>query len=137
MILGAGRFAFAQDTLIVTTQLGSYKIENRNLERLKLGYVIKSSKDVPEALKYFRRARWLQAGGMLFGVPGGFILGYQIGYYVSTQKLLEKEVLLTGLGLYTVSHTFSLLRNRAIKKGAIAYNQFRAEQRKNYDNQTP
>lgn len=127
------KISYAQDTLIVSTMLGAVKIENRNGDILKLGYVLKSAKEIPDAKKYFKRARLMQAGNLFFGVPAGALIGYQLGYYIPTSKLHSKPLLFTGLGLLSVSHTFALLRNRAIKKGAAAYNKYIFAQKQQYN----
>lgn len=123
------KVSLAQDTLIVSTMLGAVKIENRNGDILKLGYVLKSAKEIPDAQKHFKRARLMQAGNLVFGLPAGALIGYQLGYYIPTSRLHSKPLLFAGLGLLSVSHTFALLRNRAIKKGAVAYNKYIFEQK--------
>jgi hypothetical protein len=125
--------ATAQDTLIVKTLLGTYRIFGRDGKQLKLGYVLKSAKDVPQARKYFKRARWYQAGTYVVGEPAGLLLGYEVGYYAGAGKWQNKELLnysLIGVG---VSHIIAILRNRAIRKGVKAYNQYMYELRTNYD----
>ncbi len=126
--------ATAQDTLIVKTLLGTYRIFGRDGKQLKLGYVLKSAKDVPQARKHFRVARWYQAGTYVVGVPAGMLLGYEVGYYAGAGKWEDKELLKYSLIGVGVNHVIAVLRNRAIRRGVKAYNQYMYNQRINYDN---
>lgn len=125
--------ATAQDTLVVKTMLGTYRIFDRKGNQLKLGYVLKSAKEIPEARKYFRRARWYQAGTYIVGMPAAFLFGYEGAYYLTGGKWHDKKLFqysLIGLG---VNHVFAIMRNSAVRKGARAYNNYQSDQKLIYD----
>jgi hypothetical protein len=111
----------AQDTLIFKSNLGAGLITNRDGKSLNFLYLIKSSADIPEAKKYFRKARFNNVVATLFAFPGGFIVGYPLGLSLSGQKL-NTDLLMIGGGLILVSVPFNILRNKNMRRGVDAYN---------------
>lgn len=132
-ILFCVKTAICQDSLVVKTLFGTYRIFDKNGNQLKLGYVLKSAKEISEARKYFRRARWYQAGTYLIGVPSGFLFGFEGAYYLTGGKWHDKKLFqysLIGLG---VNHVIAVMRNSAIRKGVRAYNNYQSDQKLIYD----
>jgi hypothetical protein len=111
----------AQDTLIFKSNLGAGLITNRDGKSLNFLYLIKSSADIPEAKKYFRKARFNNVVATLFAFPGGFIVGYPLGLSLSGQKL-NTDLLMIGGGLILVSVPFNILRNKNMRRGVDEYN---------------
>ncbi len=112
---------FAQDTLIFKSNLGAGLITNRVGKSLNFRYLIKSSAEIPDAKRFFRKARFNNVVATLFAFPGGFILGYPLGLSLSGQKL-NTDLLMIGGGLILVSVPFNILRNKNMRRGVDAYN---------------
>jgi hypothetical protein len=111
----------AQDTLIFKSNLGAGLITNREGKSLNFRYLIKSSADIPEAKRYFRKARFNNVVATVFAFPGGFIVGYPLGLSLSGQKL-NTDLLMIGGGLILVSVPFNIWRNKNMRRGVDAYN---------------
>jgi hypothetical protein len=112
---------FAQDTLIFKSNLGAGLITNREGKSLNFRYLIKSSAEIPDAKRYFRKARFNNVVATLFAFPGGFIVGYPLGLSLSGQKL-NTDLLMIGGGLILVSVPFNIWRNKNMRRGVDAYN---------------
>jgi hypothetical protein len=111
----------AQDTLIFKSNLGAGLITNRDGKSLNFRYLIKSSAEIPDAKRYFRKARFNNVVATLFAFPGGFIVGYPLGLSLSGQKL-NTDLLMIGGGLILVSVPFNVIRNKNMRRGVDAYN---------------
>jgi len=112
---------FAQDTLIFKSNLGAGLITNREGKSLNFRYLIKSSADIPEAKRYFKKARLNNVVSTIFAFPGGFMVGYPLGLSLSGQKL-NTDLLIIGGGLILVSVPFNVWRNKNMRKGVDSYN---------------
>jgi hypothetical protein len=112
---------FAQDTLIFKSNLGAGLITNREGKSLNFRYLIKSSADIPEAKRYFKKARLNNVVSTIFAFPGGFMVGYPLGLSLSGQKL-NTDLLMIGGGLILVSVPFNVWRNKNMRKGVDSYN---------------
>ena len=112
---------FAQDTLIFKSNLGAGLITNREGKSLNFRYLIKSSAEIPDAKRYFRKARFNNVVATIFAFPGGFIVGYPLGLSLSGQKL-NTDLLMIGGGLILVSVPFNIWRNKNMRRGVDAYN---------------
>ena len=121
LVLALSTQLFAQDTLIFKSNLGAGLITNREGKSLNFRYLIKSSADIPEAKRYFRRARFNNVVATIFALPGGFIVGYPVGMSLSGQKL-NTDLLMIGGGLIVVGLPFNIMRNRNMRRGVDAYN---------------
>ena len=106
---------FAQDTLIFKSNLGAGLITNRVGKSLNFRYLIKSSAEIPDAKRFFRKARFNNVVATLFAFPGGFILGYPLGLSLSGQKL-NTDLLMIGGSLILVSVPFNIMRNKNMRR---------------------
>jgi hypothetical protein len=106
---------FAQDTLVFKSNLGAGLITNREGKSLNFRYLIKSSADIPEAKRYFKKARLNNVVSTIFAFPGGFMVGYPLGLSLSGQKL-NTDLLMIGGGLIWVSVPFNVWRNKNMRK---------------------
>jgi hypothetical protein len=101
--------------------LGAGLITNRVGKSLNLRYLIKSSSEIPDAKRYFRKARFNNVVATLFAFPGGFIVGYPLGLSLSGQEL-NTDLMMIGGGLILVSVPFNIMRNKNMLRGVAAYN---------------
>ena len=106
---------FAQDTLIFKSNLGAGLITNSVGKSLNFRYLINSSAEIPDAKRFFRKARFNNVVATLFAFPGGFILGYPLGLSLSGQKL-NTDLLMIGGGLILVSVPFNIMRNKNMRR---------------------
>ncbi len=91
--------------------MGAGLITNRVGKSLNFRYLINSSAEIPDAKRFFRKARFNNVVATLFAFPGGFILGYPLGLSLSGQKL-NTDLLMIGGSLILVSVPFNILRNK-------------------------
>lgn len=121
LVLALSTQLLAQDTLIFKSNLGAGLITSREGKSLNFRYLIKSSADIPEAKRYFKKARFNNVVATIFALPGGFIVGYPVGMSLSGQKL-NTDLLMIGGGLILVSVPFNVWRNKNMRRGVDAYN---------------
>jgi hypothetical protein len=117
--------SFAQDTLILKNRF-DYIVQNKSGQQLKFKNLKEAAKaeELPEAAKYFRRAQTWDIVGKIFGYPGAFLFGYQLGLALNPNGNVEPIVLLTSVGMLTTQVALILsLRDPNLKKGAKIYNE--------------
>lgn len=116
--------AHAQDTLIIKNKL-EVKATNRNGTLLKFKDLIAAAKaeELPEAVKHFRKAKMYDIAGNVIGLPGAFLLGYSLGYGLTSPDGINGSMLLVGTGLVGLQYTMvATLRDPNIRKGINIYN---------------
>jgi hypothetical protein len=112
---------FAQDTLIFKSNLGAGLITNREGKSLNFRYLIKSSAEIPDAKRYFRKARFNNVVATLFAFPGAVVALYPLGVSLSGKEI-NTDLLMIGGGLILVSVPFNVWRNKNMRRGVDAYN---------------
>jgi hypothetical protein len=116
--------SYAQDTLITKNKL-EVRATNRNGTLLKFKDLIAAAKaeELQEAVKYFKKARVYDVVGNVIGLPGAFLLGYSLGYGLTSPDGINGSMLLVGTGLVGLQYTMvATLRDPNIRKGINIYN---------------
>jgi hypothetical protein len=122
----------AQDTLITKNKL-EVRAVNRNGALLKFKDLIAAAKaeELPEAEKHFKKARVYDIVGNVIGLPGAFILGYSLGYGLTSPKGIDGKAVLLGAGLIAAQYTFvATLRDPQMREGIRLYNEALYQKRK-------
>jgi len=117
--------SYAQDTLILKNRF-DYIVQNKSGQQLKFKALkdAATAEELPEAAKCFRRAQTWDIVGKIFGYPGAFLLGYQLGLALNPNGNAEPVVLLISAGMLTTQVALILsLRDPNLKKGAKIYNE--------------
>lgn len=100
--------------------LGVYFTQNG--KKLNPRQLISATKVNAEALKETQKAKINHEASQLFGVPGGFLVGFSLGRAMATGE--PNIVLLAiGGGLVAVSIPFSIASSKHAKKGVNIYNE--------------
>jgi hypothetical protein len=115
---------YAQDTLITKNKL-EVRATNRTGTLLKFKDLIGAAQaeELPEAVKHFRKAKMYDIAGNVIGLPGAFLLGYSLGYGLTSPDGINGSMLLVGTSLVGVQYTMvATLRDPNIRKGINIYN---------------
>lgn len=99
--------------------LGVYFTQNG--KKLNPRQLIAVTKVNAEALKETQKAKINHEASQLFGVPGGFLLGFSLGRAMATGEP-NMVLLAIGGGLVAVSIPFSIASSKHAKKGVNIYN---------------
>lgn len=100
--------------------LGVYFTQNG--KKLNPRQLITVTKVNTEALKETQKAKINHEASQLFGVPGGFLVGFSLGRAMATGEP-NMVLLAIGGGLVVVSIPFSIASSKHAKKGVNIYNQ--------------
>ena len=96
---------------------------NRNLSTGELREKLRVN---PELIPYLGRARNNQVFNTLFGIPGGVLLGYQIGTAVGGAKI-NWTIFSVGAGMVLLSIPFHHAVSKNMKSAVLLYNGKRKE----------
>lgn len=113
---------FAQtpsEPILIKHGLGVYFTQNG--KKLNTRQLISITKVNAEALKETQKAKINHEASQLFGVPGGFLVGFVVGRMAVGG---EPNMLILGIGggLVAVSIPFSIASSKHAKKGVNIYN---------------
>jgi hypothetical protein len=113
---------FAQtDSIRMTKVFGGYKYfqNNQGLTVKQLGIALEAN---PEASKLFQQAKPNGTAATIFGMAGGFLVGWPIGTAIAGGKP-SWELAGIGAGLIVISIPFSSAFNKKTKEAVSIYNQ--------------
>jgi hypothetical protein len=114
--------SFAQsDSIRMTKVFGGYKYfqNDQPLTVKQLGTALQPN---PEASKLFQQAKPNGTAATIFGMAGGFLVGWPIGTAIAGGKP-SWELAGIGAGLIVVSIPFSSAFNKKTKQAVSIYNQ--------------
>ncbi len=114
--------SFAQsESITITKVFGGYKYSqaNKPLTVKQLGSVLQAN---PEASKLFQQAKPNGTAATIFGVAGGFLVGWPIGTAIAGGNP-SWELAGIGAGLIVVSIPFNNAFNKKTKEAVSIYNQ--------------
>lgn len=121
LILFFAASSFAQsDSIRLTKVFGGYKYsqDNKPLTVKQLGLVLQAN---PEASKLFQQGKPNGTAATIFGMAGGFLVGWPIGTAIAGGKP-SWELAGIGAGLIVVSIPFSSAFNKKTKEAVSIYN---------------
>lgn len=109
------------DSIRMTKVFGGYKYSQNNqpLTVKQLGSALQAN---PEASKLFQQAKPNGTAATIFGVAGGFLVGWPVGTAIGGGKP-SWELAGIGAGLIVVSIPFSSAFNKKTKEAVSIYNQ--------------
>ncbi|MCB0515634.1 MAG: hypothetical protein R2798_06550 [Chitinophagales bacterium] len=110
--------SYAQE-IIVQKSGGKYKFIQNNtiLKNNELARILASN---PESSDLFYEAKTAKGAGLFLGVPGGFIVGYEVVNLFRNNA--NRDMLAIGLCLSVVSMMFTTSSNKKFLKAVDAYN---------------
>jgi ABC-type antimicrobial peptide transport system permease subunit len=111
----------SSDSITIKKIFGGYKFlqNNQPLTIKQLGETMKSN---PEASKLFQQAKPNATAATLFGIAGGFMVGWPVGTAIGGGKP-SWELAGIGAGLIAISIPFSAGFNKNAKAAVAAFNQ--------------
>ena len=111
------------DTICIrkTSNISDIQLYSVSGKKLTIGYVKRLAADDSLALKYLRKAQLNKFISGVFGVPGGVIVGFSFGAWL-TGGNVKSEFFLAGVGLCAVSIPFEIGMNRNLRKAVRVYN---------------
>ncbi|MCE2998191.1 MAG: hypothetical protein ACK5RG_06735 [Cyclobacteriaceae bacterium] len=109
------------DSIRMTKVFGGYKYfqNNQGLTVKQLGVALEAN---PEASKLFQQAKPNGTAATIFGMAGGFLVGWPIGTAIAGGKP-SWELAGIGAGLIVISIPFSSVFNKKTKEAVSIYNQ--------------
>jgi hypothetical protein len=109
------------DSIRMTKVFGGYKYfqNNQGLTVKQLGVALEAN---PEASKLFQQAKPNGTAATIFGMAGGFLVGWPIGTAIAGGKP-SWELAGIGAGLIVISIPFSSAFNKKTKEAVSIYNQ--------------
>jgi hypothetical protein len=77
-----------------------------------------------EARSAYRKGSNLAVVGSVFAGVGGGLIGYPLGWYLSTNELDTREYVMVGAGVVStgISVLLSILANNALEEATVEYN---------------
>ncbi|MCU0441300.1 MAG: hypothetical protein MUE96_02790 [Bacteroidia bacterium] len=115
----------AQDTLIIHNKLEIQAL-TRAGQPLKFKQLIAAAEaeELPEAAKHFKRARNYNLLGNVIGLPGAFLVGYQLGSALVAPSNFNTGIFVAGIGMVGVQYTLiATTRDPNMRKGIAIYNE--------------
>ncbi|MGE0562546.1 MAG: hypothetical protein AB7O47_12075 [Flavobacteriales bacterium] len=108
------------EPIVLNHGLGIYYTQNG--KKLSPRQLITVTKVNAEALKEIQTAKINHEAAQLFGIPGGFMLGFPLGQVLVGGKP-NMVILGIGAGLVLASIPFSVAYSKHAKKGVTIYNE--------------
>lgn len=115
----------AQDTLITRNKLEIQAL-TRAGQPLKFKQLIAAAEaeELHEAAKHFKRARNYNLLGNVIGLPGAFLVGYQLGTALVASSNFNTGIFVAGIGMVGVQYTLiATVRDPNMRKGIAIYNE--------------
>jgi hypothetical protein len=78
-------------------------------------------KENPDAYTYLKKSKGNNLPGIVLGIAGGFLLGYELGS-LAGGKSIDWAVMASGIGCIGLSIPFTLVAKRNAKKAVDLYN---------------
>lgn len=110
-----------KDTLVFKPTFSDLNIYDINGAKVSVSEAKKLAVNNQLAVNYFKKAQMNNLLSLLFGVPGGFLVGYNIGAAAGGGKF-NSTLFFTGVGLIGVSVPFELAKVKNLKKAVQVYN---------------
>lgn len=113
--------ALLNDSITITSSaLGMVKYY-RNDRRLDIPEVRNYLQTNHAAAKYFKKSRSLNTLGTIFGIIGGFAVGWELGNLISGREI-DWTVMAPGLVLTGFTIAFDIGSKKAAKRAVYLYN---------------
>ncbi len=110
-----------KDTLVIKTTFASINMYDPMGVKVSLSEAKKRASNNRMALHYFEAAQMNHLFSLLFSLPGGFLIGYNMGIAVGGGKI-NPAYFFTGFGLAALSFPFDLATAKNLKKAVQVYN---------------
>jgi hypothetical protein len=110
-----------KDTLVIKTTFSNINMYDTKGTQVSISDAKKRASNNRTALHYFETAQMNQLFSLLFGLPGGFLIGYNMGIAAGGGKI-NLAYFFTGFGLIGLSFPFELAKVNNLKKAVQVYN---------------
>ncbi len=110
-----------KDTLVIKTKFSNINMYDTKGTQVSISDAKKRASNNRTALHYFEAAQMNQLFSLLFSLPGGFLIGYNIGTAAGGGKI-NPAYFFTGFGLLGFSVHFELAKVKNLKKAVQVYN---------------
>lgn len=121
---------FAEEKLSIDTKIeikdalfgigNLYVVDDKNLTITELDQILSSN---PEAFKEVKKARVPFYAGMGFAVVGGSLIGWPIGYALSSGEDIDWMMVGTGAVSALIGQALALVADSYYEKGVLIFNE--------------